>query len=68
MTEFCFTSFRFWQKFEKTISEKEFFNEIWLILGGYEYINIAGKKIEIFIPWDFKGKTFFQHPQNANLW
>ena len=44
ITDFPFASFRFWWKFEKKKKytfPKEFFNEIWLKLGDYEYINIA---------------------------
>ena len=31
----------------------KFFNEIWLIIGDYEYINITEKKLDIFIPVRF---------------
>ena len=42
-----FAPSRFWRKFEKEKKKKkntfpkEFFNEIWLKLGYYGYINIA---------------------------
>ena len=47
---FLSASFRFRQKFKKKKNTfpKEFFNEIWLIIGDYEYINIAEIKI-----WNF---------------
>ena len=41
ITDFHFASFQFRPKFEKPLSPKEFFNEIWLKLGDHEYINIA---------------------------
>ena len=52
-------------KIWKTTLPKEFFNEIWVILGDYEYINIAEIKIVkviffIFFPWwDFSRKSYF---------
>ena len=40
-----------------------FFNEIWLIKGDHENINIAKIKIGNFLyRWDFRGKTFSPHP------
>ena len=41
---FRFASFQFWQKYEKYFPKK-FFNEIWVIIGDYEYINITEIKI-----------------------
>ena len=54
----------------KNLFSKRIFNEIWLIIGDHEYINIAEIKIAtIFIPVEFGGssKHFFLHLQNANL-
>ena len=41
ITDFHFASFRFRPKFEKPLSQRKFFNEIWLKLGDHEYIHIA---------------------------
>ena len=41
ITDFCFASFRFWPKFEKPLSQRNFFNEIWLKVGEHEYIYIT---------------------------
>ena len=41
ITDFYFTSFRFWAKFEKNTFQTEFFNEIWFKVGEYEYIYIT---------------------------
>ena len=43
ITDFYFTSFRFWPKFEKKKNtfQTECFNEIWLKVGEYEYIYIT---------------------------
>ena len=56
-------------KIWKTTFPKEFFSEIWLIIGDHEYINIAEiKNLKFSYRWDFRGKTFFPaQPQNANL-
>ena len=49
----------------KTHFQKEFVNDIWVIIGDYEYINIAEIKIVkpcFFFPpppWDFSGKSYF---------
>ena len=40
-------------KIWKTTFPKEFFNEIWVILGDYEYINIAEMKILKFFFFSF---------------
>ena len=39
-----FVPFRLWRKFEK---QKDYFNEIWLIIGYYGYIYITEIKFEI---------------------
>ena len=44
-----FASFQFLQKYEKPFSQKNLFNETWVILGDYEYINIAVIKIVKFV-------------------
>ena len=41
ITVFCFASFRFWPKFEKPLSQRNFFNEIWLKVGKHVYIYIT---------------------------
>ena len=56
-------------KIWKTVFPTEFFNEIWLKLGDYGYINIAEIKIGIILfRGDFKGKSIFSRPpKNDNL-
>ena len=41
ITDFCFASFQFWPKFEKPLSQRNFFNEIWLKVGEHEYSYIS---------------------------
>ena len=41
ITDFYFVSFQFWPKFEKPLSQRKFFNEIWLKVGEHEYIYIT---------------------------
>ena len=41
ITDFYFASFRIWPKFEKPLSQRNFFNEIWLKVGEHEYIYIS---------------------------
>ena len=65
---FSFRDISISAKIWKTTFPKEFFNEIWLKLGEYEYINIA----EIKFGWFYSGpilgeNNFFPDPQNANL-
>ena len=41
--------------------QAKFSNEIWLIIGDYEYIYITGITIEeCLLLWDFRGKTIFR--------
>ena len=40
---------------------KEFFDEIWLIVGDHECINIAEINLEIFIPVGFKEQNIFSY-------
>ena len=55
---FCFISILIGKNL-KNLFSKRIFNEIWLIIGDHEYINIAEIKIgTIFIPVEFGG------PQN----
>ena len=52
ITEFYFASFPCWPKFEKPLSQRKFFNEIWLKVGQHEWIYITEitfkKKIILF--------------------
>ena len=61
---------KIWKKKKKKKIDtflKEFFNEIWVIIGEYEYAHITEIKFGIFllcvILW---AKHFSPHPQNAN--
>ena len=71
MTYFCFASFQFQQKFKKPKKKKkknpfprDFFNEIWLIIGDHEFINIAEIKIWNFSSGGILGaKHFSPNPQ-----
>ena len=56
---FCFASFQFWQKFEKNPFLKEFVNDIRLIIGDHEYINIAEIDIEQFYSAGILGAKIF---------
>ena len=54
-------------KIWKTTFTKEFFNEIWLIIGDYEYIYNTNIKMEKFYSCETLGaKQFFANPP-ANL-
>ena len=68
MTDFYFASFRFWLKFEKLLSQKEFLNEFWFIVRQHEYIYIAEMKVGNFYSWVILGaKTNFLKANNPNL-
>ena len=69
ITDFYFASFWFWPKFEKPLSQKEFFNEIWLKVGEHEYIYITEITFEKkLFRFKMAAKTIFLilH-NNANL-
>ena len=54
ITDFYSASFRFWPKFEKPLSQRNFFNEIWLKVGKHEYIyiiEITLKKNDSVLKW-----------------
>ena len=55
--------FDFGKNLKNNFSKGTFFNEIWLIIGDYEYINIAEIRFGYFhFGGILRAKHFFPHP------